>query len=236
MHLFVFDSVFVSSLAWECILHSQSFFSLATEEWTSPLSSSLSSSWHSGSLDLSFYFQFHSRFHFFGRSWVSFALAPIRVHSGIVSLSLRFRFRFKLGFHRIKNYQTTWLSLSFLLCRNPMMLTTTTMRATTMVTPKTLKYREENDERKKSRQTALKLKSDRAKSLTHIKFPCAFFLLAFFLRSWDDVIGTHKQNFKLDFHNSSESSVEQCIFINLKTNHYIRNSDLNWTQQHQLLW
>lgn len=148
MHLFVFDSVFVSSLAWECILHSQSFFSLATEEWTSPLSSSLSSSWHSGSLDLSFYFQFHSRFHFFGRSWVSFALAPIRVHSGIVSLSLRFRFRFKLGFHRIKNYQTTWLSLSFLLCRNPMMLTTTTMRATTMVLPKTLKYREEYDEQK----------------------------------------------------------------------------------------
>lgn len=172
----------------------------------------------------------------FLRSELGLFCSPIRVHSGIVSLSLRFRFRFKLGFHRIKNYQTTWLSLSFLLCRNPMMLTTTTMRATTMVTPKTLKYREENDEQKKSRQTALKLKSDRAKSLTHIKFPCAFFLLAFFLRSWDDVIGTHKQHFKLDFHNSSESSVEQCIFINLKTNHYFRNSDLNWTQQHQLLW
>lgn len=42
--------------------------------------------------------------------------------SKTVSLSHRFRFRFKLGFHRIKNYQTTWLPLSYLLCHtNPMM-------------------------------------------------------------------------------------------------------------------
>lgn len=84
---------------------------------------------------------------------------------------------------------------------------------------------ESTDEKKNPNRfqtNSLKLKSDGAKSLTHIKFSCAFFLLAFFFRrSCDDVIGTYKQILNWIFHNSRENQVSNNAFLSTRNQNTI---------------
>lgn len=100
----------------------------------------------------------------------------------LVSLSHQFgfHFRFKLGFHRIQNYQTTWMSLSCSYYTN---------------------WKENCRQTHWNWNLTVQKVFDAYQMFAENE--CIFWYILFIFFSTNGVIGTYKPIFKLDFHSSS---------------------------------